>query len=98
MNPGTGESDPFSLPAAKWSVVGTGEGPEETIKLSCGGAGIGFSLDEPSQGAIGARLTTGCGAGTLEHCVLFGGTLVEDVAGSFRARGAILTGETVPRR
>ena len=58
----------------------------------CTGAGISFSLDEPTQGSLGLRITTGPGA--LRRCVLFGGTVRRDhpsgggIGGLFLAKGA----------
>jgi outer membrane protein assembly factor BamB len=44
------------------------------FKATCGGSGIHFSLDEPTQGSIGVLLRAGSGV-TL-HCLLFDGSAV----------------------
>jgi len=51
----------------------------------CQGAGIDFSLDEATQGALAIRLTLGNGD---RYCLLFGGTIVKDEPGAFRAKDA----------
>ncbi|HEV7730715.1 MAG TPA: hypothetical protein VGR62_01070 [Candidatus Binatia bacterium] len=59
-----------------------------SLKATCKGAQIGFTLDEPSQGALAARLTTGNGAGARRYCMLFGGTVSQDQPNVFKARAA----------
>jgi outer membrane protein assembly factor BamB len=59
------------------------------LDVKCSGAGIAFSLDEPSQGSIAVKLTTGA----FRHCMLFGGTVVADRStsggpGMFKAQSA----------
>jgi hypothetical protein len=49
--------------------------PGEALQASCIGQGIGFTLNEASQGSVAVALTTG----TLEHCLFFGGRIVKDV-------------------
>jgi len=49
--------------------------PGEPLQASCIGQGIGFTLNEASQGSLAITLTTG----TLEHCLFFGGRIVKDV-------------------
>jgi putative pyrroloquinoline-quinone binding quinoprotein len=49
--------------------------PGEALKANCSGRGIGFTLNEPSQGALDISLQTG----TLTHCLSFGGRIVKDV-------------------
>jgi hypothetical protein len=56
-----------------------------TVKASCSGSGLSFSLDEPAQGALGVVLTTGDHAG--RYCMLFGAPL-EDRAGRFLSKSA----------
>jgi outer membrane protein assembly factor BamB len=67
------------------------EGPCKSAKLKngqwqvlCGGDQISFSLDEPSQGSLGAKLTIG----TASSCVLFGGTVKKDVQAVGKTLGA----------
>jgi hypothetical protein len=43
-------------------------------KVLASGSGIGFTLDEPSQGSLGVVLTTG----SRSYCTLFGGTVRTD--------------------
>jgi len=50
-------------------------------KVVAMGSGIGFTLDEPSQGSLGAVLTTG----GHRYCTLFGGSIRTDVPGRFVA-------------
>jgi outer membrane protein assembly factor BamB len=63
------------------------------LQAVCRGPQIGFSLDEPSQGRMGVRLTLGDRV-KVRFCGEFGGTIVEDraaapgVAGRFEATGA----------
>jgi hypothetical protein len=54
----------------------------------CGGAGIGFTLDEPAQGTLAVRLTLGTGPFAVRLCTRFGGTVKNDVPGYFRAQDA----------
>jgi hypothetical protein len=62
------------------------------LRVQCKGAGVDFSLDEPAQGALAVRLTTGSSA--LHYCAVFGGTVQVDSAaapdhgGEFRAKDA----------
>ncbi len=59
-------------------------------QVSCKGSQIAFTLDEATQGSIGATLTVG----TESSCVLFGGTVKKDVgtggagAGVFQSKSA----------
>src|SRR5439155_19264466 len=74
-NAGSGEAVTVSLPASGWSFLG-GRGyrfrdssapisrvtvTADRISLAGGGAGWGYTLDEPSQGRIAVRLTLGGG-------------------------------------
>jgi hypothetical protein len=109
INPTTGETATFDLPAANWEELPGGyryrdrsreAGPCRTVVLkrdrvltaSCKGAQIGFSLDEPSQGTLGVKLTTG--SDSVRYCMEFGGTIVKDTpaaagrTGSFKAKKA----------
>jgi len=52
----------------------------------CKGASVGFTLDEPAQGELGFRLSTG--ATPVHYCWRFGGTITADRPGLFRAKGA----------
>jgi hypothetical protein len=106
LNPTTGETDTFALPATSWKGLGTpsgskgyrytdralAAGPCKTAKIKdgkldarCQGAQISFSLGEPAQGSLGVRLTLGNGN---RYCLSFGGTVVKDEPGAFRAKDA----------
>ena len=56
------------------------------LKAVCLGAAIGFSLDEPVQGNLAVRLTTGRDAN--RYCLRFGGRILSDEIGAFRAMDA----------
>lgn len=59
----------------------------KVVTLSCRGTPqpLGYSLDEPAQGAIAVRF----GVGTTTYCTRFGGTVTKDVSGRrFAARDA----------
>jgi outer membrane protein assembly factor BamB len=114
LNPTTGETDTFVLPAANWSAKVRSSklkgyryqdralvaGPCRKVSImtnrrltaSCKGAQIDFSLDEPLQGSLGVRLSTGTDG--LDYCMLFGGEIrrdkpaSQDGPGAFEARGA----------
>ncbi len=60
------------------------------LTVSCRGTGVAFSLDEPTQGSLGVRLTLGSGLGGegFRTCLLFGGTVVVDRPGEFKASAA----------
>ena len=45
------------------------------LLATCVGAGLGFSLDEPTQGSLDVRLTIGT---ACEYCMHFGGTVRKD--------------------
>jgi hypothetical protein len=49
--------------------------PGQPLQASCTGEGIGFTLNEASQGSLGIALTIGA----LQHCLFFGGRIVKDV-------------------
>jgi hypothetical protein len=80
----------------KYRDAHLGEGPIKTasvtqgklVKASGQGVGIGFTLDEASQGQLAVLVTAG---GGTEYCALFGGTIKKDVAGSFIAKTAPAT-------
>jgi outer membrane protein assembly factor BamB len=63
------------------------------LQAACRGPQMGFSLDEPSQGRMGVRLTLGDRV-KVRFCGEFGGTILEDrsaapgVPGLFEATGA----------
>jgi hypothetical protein len=109
LNPTTGESDTFPLPAANWAATSRGfsyrdparaSGPctkldildNRKLSAKCDGSQITFSLDEPAQGSLAVRLTTGSAG--LRQCLRFGGTVGRDTpstgsrAGYFLARSA----------
>lgn len=60
------------------------------IEATCKGAGLGFTLDEATQGTLALRLRTG----TVSYCANFGGTVQRDSGtlgagkGSFKAKDA----------
>lgn len=70
--------------------VGVSEG---TVMVACKGSGLGFSLDEPTQGALGVRLTLGTTPG-ISYCSVFGGNVTRDAGtlpggkGAFKAKSA----------
>ena len=96
----SGETASLALPAAGWSAnaAGTvyrfrGGSPTAPVKaslvknastLKVVARSTAITLDEPSQGAIGLRFTTG----TAGYCLLFGGTVQTDTTGRFVARRA----------
>jgi hypothetical protein len=53
------------------------------FSVRCGGAGIGFSLNEPSQGSLVVRFSMGSEG--LRRCMLFGGSVKRDIPGLFIA-------------
>ena len=59
-------------------------------QFSCTGSGIGFTLDEPTQGTLSTLLQ----AGPQKSCARFGGEIKKDVpndgkkAGVFQAKNA----------
>ena len=57
--------------------------PGEALQASRSGAGIGFTLNEASQGGVGIALKTG----SLEYCLAFGGRIVKDVPAAGRRIG-----------
>ncbi|HEV7731511.1 MAG TPA: hypothetical protein VGR62_05080 [Candidatus Binatia bacterium] len=59
-----------------------------SLKATCKGEQIGFTLDEPLQGSLALRLTTGAGARARRYCLEFGGDVSQDRPESFRARGS----------
>jgi len=96
-NPDSGELATVDLPASRWSATRAGgyrfRGPAgfpiASAALRAGALTVAarsavISLNEPSQGAVGAVLATG---GT-RHCARFGGTIVRDAPGRFDARNA----------
>lgn len=92
VNPTSGETATIALPAVGWHAGPAGGyryedhhhvGPcskvfvePKRIQVSCAGAGIAFSLDEPSQGSLGVRITVGSAG--VRRCFLFGGTIKRD--------------------
>ncbi|HEV7731513.1 MAG TPA: hypothetical protein VGR62_05090 [Candidatus Binatia bacterium] len=57
-----------------------------SLKATCKGDQIAFTLDEPTQGSLALRLTTGAGVAARRYCLVFGGDVSLDRPGSFRAR------------
>lgn len=53
------------------------------LRATCDGSGIDFTLDEPAQGGLGVRLTTGPAA----YCLHFGGVVSEDIPAAADATG-----------
>jgi hypothetical protein len=101
VNPGTGESFTLGLPATHWTVAPSGtvfkyrdaalEDARVRIALVGGrllkvsGKRTGITLDEPSQDALSAVLTTG----SFRYCARFdGGSITRDEPGRFDARNA----------
>ena len=68
--------------------------PGKLLKVLCQGSGIGFTLNEPSQGSLATKLTLGNGIGALAQCLHFGGTVITDKpasnggSGQFKAQDA----------
>ena len=64
--------------------------PGKLLKAVCSGSQIGFTLDEPVQGSLALRFSTG-GAASASSCLRFGGTVVHDtqatagITGKFKA-------------
>jgi hypothetical protein len=95
-NPATGEEGVVDLPAAGWKASKGGArfkggGACQRVKLkngnlsaSCRGAELGFSLDEPQQGALALRLELGSGTA---FCTLFGGAVKADYGVGFGRGG-----------
>jgi hypothetical protein len=48
--------------------------PGKLIRVVCKGAGIGFTLDEPSQTRIAVELVLGSGQGDARYCMEFSGS------------------------
>ncbi len=75
--------------------------PGKVIKAVCRGE-IAFTLDEPQQGTLDIRLSSGTGGGALSFCTEFGGTVTEDrpavgaKPGLFKATGATAPASCVP--
>src|SRR5262249_36536480 len=59
------------LPGRRDASFGTRVGG---LSLACKGALLGFTLDEPTQGALGLRFSVG----PIEQCFVLGGTIVQD--------------------
>jgi lysophospholipase L1-like esterase len=101
-NPGGGDDDVYSLPAAGWRARGgafvyedrkLAYGPCKRVELrpgrrieaKCQGAGLGLTLDEPSQGTLAAALWFGSDP---PLCMEFGGRVVRDRPASDRRVGS----------
>ncbi len=70
-------------------IIRTGQ----VLRINCPRPGVTFTLNEPSQGSLGARLVIG--ETPVGYCVYFGGEILEDRGqsgtfnrGAFRARNA----------
>ena len=53
-----------------------------------------FTLDEPTQGSLGLRLSTG--TGNLRRCIVFGGTVNRDAGSMGRGAGVFKASEAPP--
>jgi hypothetical protein len=81
-----GLGNPPGIKGYKYKDPGLANGPCKVVllkpgklKAACKGSGITFTLNEVSQGLLGAKLTTGTGVGAASHCMRFGGaTIVSD--------------------
>lgn len=58
------------------------------MKLACDFDAADFSLDEPSQGSLAIKVTTGAGPVRREYCAVFDSGISVDGPGRFRARKA----------
>ena len=99
-NPTTGETATIVLPAENWtrSRRTTYKYSDDTcdrlivrpgrIAGRCRGAGIGLSLDEPSQGSLAVRLILG---GKDRYCILFGGQIRKDSSASATRVGRFIS-------
>src|SRR5262249_19760297 len=56
------------------------------LKLTCSRGGVSFSLDEQAQHSL--VVTLAMGAGWPRYCASFGGALLDDRVGRFRAKDA----------
>jgi hypothetical protein len=102
-NPTSGETATLSLPAANWK--GTAKGYAYKLKgdpcavtvkqgswqAQCSGTGLGFTLDEPSQGSLLVQLTMG----TQKSCVLFGGEVKKDLPNAGK-KGGVFEAKNAP--
>jgi Tol biopolymer transport system component len=65
--------------------------PGKLLKAVCRGSQIAFTLDEPTQGLVAVRFSTGSGSAATSSCLRFGGTVVHDTqatagkSGQFKA-------------
>ena len=87
----TGLGTPPGAAGYRYRDAGREDGPCSTVYLkphdlraTCDGSRIDFTLDEPAQGSLGVRLTTGPAA----YCMLFGGAITQDTPGTFKAVAA----------
>ena len=87
----TGLGTPPGVTGYRYRDAGREDGPCSTVYLkphdlraTCDGSRIDFTLDEPAQGSLGVRLTTGPAA----YCMFFGGVVTQDTPGTFKAVGA----------
>jgi hypothetical protein len=98
-NPTSGEHAEIALPAMGWMATARGyryvdRSPTPVcpkvqiantgVRAACKGAGIAYTLNEPTQGTVAVRLRVGS-AGP-RYCMVFGGTVQHDV-GSTMAKG-----------
>jgi len=106
LNPDSGERVTVPLPAAGWERRhdgyryrdgGRALGPctraqlrPGRLKLRCVGAGLPFTLDEPSQGALVVAVTLGS---ERVHCARFGGRVTADAGAAGNRRGVFAARE-----
>ena len=76
-----GLGSPAGAKGYRYSDPGRDDGPcnsallkRGTLRATCDGSRITFSLDEAAQGSLGVRLISGPAA----YCMLFGGTVTQD--------------------
>jgi ELWxxDGT repeat protein/cysteine-rich repeat protein len=99
-NPFTGERATFALPADGWTAARGGgrvrfRGAKDApcrkavfgggrLRLACRGGGDDLTLDEPAQGRLDVRVTTG---NLRRWCLTFGGEITTDRASAGRQHG-----------
>jgi cysteine-rich repeat protein len=99
-NPFTGERATFDLPSNGWTAArGSGRvrfrgGPDSPcrkavfgngrLRLACRDGGDALTLDEPAQGRLDVRVTTGS---LRRWCLAFGGQITTDRGTTKRQRG-----------
>jgi hypothetical protein len=101
-NPLTGQKAQASLPSAGWSPQPSGivfDDPsavctharvkDSFLSVRCDAAGLGFSLDQATQGTLGVALVLGSDA---PYCAVFGGDVIQDEPEGFAAYRAPMPG------